>query len=58
MDRYMGWIILGVLLGLGATNLLGADHPPTSSKLSKLQKAKVEAARETYQVIWKTTRTV
>ncbi len=53
MGRYMGRIILGILLGLGATSLPGADHPPASSKLSKLRKAKVEAARETYQVIWK-----
>jgi hypothetical protein len=53
MSRHVGWIILGVLLGMGATNLSGADQAPASNKLSRLRKAKVEAARETYQVIWK-----
>jgi hypothetical protein len=53
MSRKFVWIILGIILGVGATSLLGADQAPASNKLTKLRKAKVEAARETYQVIWK-----
>jgi hypothetical protein len=53
MKRHITWIILGIVLGVGATSLLGADQAPASNKLSKLRQAKVEAARETYQVIWK-----
>jgi len=52
MNRHIPWIILGILLGVGATSLLRADPVPASSKLSRLRKAKVEAARQTYQVAW------
>jgi hypothetical protein len=53
MNGHMSWIFLGILFGVGATSLLGANDARESSKLSRLRKAKVEAARETYQVIWK-----
>jgi hypothetical protein len=52
MNRHIVWIILGILLGMAATSLLGADHASQSSKLSRLRKTKVEAARQTYQVVW------
>jgi hypothetical protein len=45
-------MILGIILSLGATSLWGADQTPASNKLTRLRKAKVEAARQTYQVAW------
>jgi hypothetical protein len=53
MKTPLSCILLGILFGVGATTLLGANDARESSKVSRLRKGKVEAARETYQVIWK-----
>jgi hypothetical protein len=54
--KLFAWIILGIILGLGVTSLLRADRDSEPGKLAKLRKAKVEAARRTYEVTWKNYR--
>ena len=46
--------LAGILLGLAAATWLRADPQPAPAKVpSKLELAKVEAARRTYEVMWR-----
>jgi hypothetical protein len=53
MKRSIFWVVAALFLGLSATGFLRAGGDAEQAKLiSKLRKAKLEAARQTYKVTW------